>query len=63
MRSCYHKIKLSAISCVMALLFAGGVLLGGSEFVGFPWGPLAGAVCFVALLLMCNRIRRYHGRM
>ena len=46
------KLAASAISCVMAMLFCGGLLLGGSEFVGFPWGPLAGAGCWVMLGLM-----------
>ena len=48
----------------MALLFFGGVLMGGSEFVGFPWGPLIGAGCWVALGLMVLALRgKYDVRM
>jgi hypothetical protein len=40
------------LSVLMALLFSGGILLGGAEFVGFPWGPLIGAACFGILGLI-----------
>jgi hypothetical protein len=46
-----NRLKAGALSCWMASLFAGGILLGGSEFVGFPWGPVVGALCFVALAI------------
>ena len=46
------KLKASALSSLLVLLFSGGVLLSGSNFVGYPWGPLAGAGCWVALDLM-----------
>jgi hypothetical protein len=42
-----HRLKVGAFSCLMAGLFSAGILLGGSEFVGFPWGPVVGAGCFV----------------
>ena len=51
------KLKASILSFILALLFAGGVLLSGSNFVGFPWGPLAGAGCWVALGLMVLALR------
>ena len=44
-----NRFKAGILSGIMAVLFSGGILLGGSEFVGFPWGPLAGACCFVIL--------------
>jgi len=43
-----HRLKTGAFSCLMAGLFSAGILLGGSEFVGFPWGPVIGVCCFVA---------------
>ena len=45
-------LKALALSIVLVLLFSGGVLLSGSNFMGFPWGPLAGAGCWVALGLV-----------
>ncbi len=58
------KLHASAISSVMAMLFCGGFLLSGSEFVGFPWGPLAGAVCWVVLGLLVLKMRgKYSVRM
>jgi len=55
--SMQKKLKASALSIVFALLFSGGILLSGSDFVGFPWGPLAGAGCWVALGLMVFALR------
>jgi hypothetical protein len=54
--SMQKRLKLSALSFVMAMLFSAGMLLGGSEFVGFPWGPLAGAVCWVILSLLVLKL-------
>ena len=47
-----HKVKAVAFACFMATLFTAGILLGGSEFVGFPWGPLIGAACLVVFGLI-----------
>jgi len=53
-----QKIKKAIFVCFMSLLLAAGILLGGSEFVGFPWGPLAGAVCLVVFGLIGIRLER-----
>ena len=59
-----NRLKRSALSFTGAVLFCGGFLLSGSEFVGFPWGPLAGACCWVILGLFVLIMRgRYDGRM
>lgn len=58
------NLKPLASRLVMALLFCGGILLGGAEFVGFPWGPLIGSTCWVVLGLMVLRLRgKYNDRM
>ena len=54
------KLKASALRIVLALLFACGIILSGSDFVGFPWGPLAGAGCWVALGLLVLALRGQH---
>ena len=61
MKRFYHRLKLSALSFVMALLFSAGVLLSGSDFVGFPWGPLIGTGCWgvLGLLVLLLRNRSY----
>ena len=48
----WYKVNCAAFSFLLAVLFSGGILLGGSEFVGFPWGPVAGVACWVALGLI-----------
>jgi len=48
------NLRRSAFNGLMAMLFCGGLVLGGSEFTGFPWGPLLGAACWVALGLMAT---------
>ena len=45
----WYKVKSGAFAFLMAGLFSGGVLLGGSDFVGFPWGPFLGVACWVLL--------------
>lgn len=39
---------------LMALLFTGGILLAGSDFVGFPWGQVIGVGMLVALVIISN---------
>lgn len=51
-----RKIKAVVFACCMATLFTAGILLGGAEFVGFPWGPLIGAVCLVVFGLIGVRL-------
>jgi len=53
----WHKVKSGAFALLMAILFSGGILLGGSEFVGFPWGPVAGVACWVALGLIVYAVQ------
>ena len=51
------KLKASVLSSSLALLSTGGVLLSGSNLLGFPWGPLAGAGCWAALGLMALALK------
>lgn len=55
--SMQKKLKASTLSFLLVLLFSGGVLLSGSDFLGFPWGPLASAGCWLALGLMVLALR------
>lgn len=57
MTSSYFKLKPLALSFFMAVLFSAAVLLSASDFVGFPWGPLAGACCWVILSLLVLILR------
>ena len=52
----WHRVKSGAFAFLLASLFSGGILLGGSEFVGFPWGPVAGVACWVLLGLIVNKV-------
>lgn len=52
-----RKILQQFSNFLMALLFCSAVLLSGSEFVGFPWGPLAGAACWLVLGIMALILR------
>lgn len=42
-KSTRKRLKLLAISCLMAFLFVGGLALCGSDFIDFPWGQVIGA--------------------
>jgi hypothetical protein len=56
------KLKASALSSSLALLFTGGVLLSVSNFMEFPWGPLAVAGCWGALGLIVSALKgQYDG--
>ena len=55
-----HKFKAFLLSGFMAFLFAGGLLLGGSDFVKIPWGQFIAVIMWVVLLIMVKTIQRKH---
>ena len=59
-----NKFKAFLLSGLMAILFTGMLLFGGSDVIfPIPWGQLIGACCGVALLIIVNWVRRrtHHG--
>ena len=56
-----NKCKASIFSCFMAFLFAGGLCLAGSDFVGFPWGQLIGVPMLVMFAFIGIRLERNDG--
>ena len=56
-----NKFKAWLLSGLMALLFVGMLLFGGSDIVfPIPWGQLIGACCGVALLIIIKAVERKH---
>jgi len=56
-----NRLKLSALSCLMAFLFAVGLALAGSEFVGFPWGQMIGVPMLVMFAIIGRHLERAGG--
>jgi len=42
------------LAWLMGILFGGGLLLVGSDFVGFPWGQVIGLGMLVAMATIAN---------
>ena len=54
-----NKFKAWLLSGLMALLFTGMILFGGSDIIfPIPWGQLIGVCCGVVLLIIVKIIER-----
>ena len=56
-----NKFKAFLLSGIMALLFTGMILFGGSDVIfPIPWGQLVGVCCGIVLLIIVKVVERKH---
>lgn len=56
------KLHASALSCLMAFLFLGGLALAGSDFAGWPWGQLIGVPMLGLFAFIGRHLENRRGR-